>query len=92
MRFAGPFPRKKKMINQKIGPGSVGALRETASMNLDKRTIDGSVYDVVVVGAGIMGSATAYALAKRKQRVLLIEQVSTRAREVRAGPSPGRKT
>jgi len=80
------------MINQKIGPGSVGALRETASMNLDKRTIDGSVYDVVVVGAGIMGSATAYALAKRKQRVLLIEQVSTRAREVRAGPSPGRKT
>lgn len=79
------------MINQ-IDPGSVRALRETASMNLDKRTIDGSVYDVVVVGAGIMGSATAYALAKRKQRVLLIEQVSTRAREVRAGPSPGRKT
>ena len=61
-------------------------------MNLDKRTLDGSVYDVVVVGAGIMGSATAYALAKRKQRVLLTEQVSTRAREVRAGPSPGRKT
>ncbi|KAL3688718.1 hypothetical protein R1sor_015027 [Riccia sorocarpa] len=31
-------------------------------------------YDVVVVGAGIMGSSTAYELAKRKKSVLLLEQ------------------
>ncbi|KAL3688596.1 hypothetical protein R1sor_014905 [Riccia sorocarpa] len=31
-------------------------------------------YDVVVVGAGIMGSCTAYELAKRKKSVLLLEQ------------------
>lgn len=31
-------------------------------------------YDVVVVGAGVMGSATAYALASRNQRVACLEQ------------------
>ncbi|XP_061194488.1 peroxisomal sarcosine oxidase-like [Saccostrea echinata] len=31
-------------------------------------------YDVVVVGAGVEGSATAYTLAKNGQRVLLLEQ------------------
>ncbi|KAL2650570.1 hypothetical protein R1flu_018698 [Riccia fluitans] len=31
-------------------------------------------YDVVVVGAGIMGSCTTYELAKRKKSVLLLEQ------------------
>ena len=33
------------------------------------------VYDVIVVGAGIEGSATAYQLAKAGQCTLLIEQV-----------------
>ena len=33
-----------------------------------------AVYDVAVVGAGVVGSATAYALLKRGLRVLLIEQ------------------
>ena len=33
-------------------------------------------YDVVVVGAGIEGSATAYHLAKSGQKTLLLEQVS----------------
>lgn len=32
--------------------------------------------DVVVVGAGVMGSATAYHLANRGASVILIEQVS----------------
>ena len=32
-------------------------------------------YDVIVVGAGIEGSSTAYQLAKRVKRVLLLEQV-----------------
>jgi sarcosine oxidase/L-pipecolate oxidase len=32
------------------------------------------VYDVVVVGAGIMGSCTAYHIAKRGKSVLLLEQ------------------
>jgi monomeric sarcosine oxidase len=31
-------------------------------------------YDAIVVGAGVMGSATAYQLAKRGRRVLLLEQ------------------
>lgn len=31
-------------------------------------------YDAIVVGAGVMGSATAYHLAKRGRRVLLLEQ------------------
>ena len=34
-----------------------------------------SSYDVIVVGAGIQGSSTAYTLAKRGQKTLLIEQV-----------------
>lgn len=33
-----------------------------------------STYDVIIVGAGIMGSAAAYALAKHGQSVLLLEQ------------------
>ena len=32
------------------------------------------IYDVIVVGAGIMGSSTAYQLSKRGLKVLLIEQ------------------
>src|SRR5215217_3093020 len=31
-------------------------------------------YDVIVVGGGVMGCATAYHLAKRGRRVLLLEQ------------------
>jgi sarcosine oxidase len=31
-------------------------------------------FDVIVLGAGVAGSATAYQLAKRKQKVLLLEQ------------------
>lgn len=31
-------------------------------------------YDVIVLGAGVAGSATAYQLAKRKKKVLLLEQ------------------
>ncbi len=31
-------------------------------------------FDVIVLGAGVAGSSTAYQLAKRKQRVLLLEQ------------------
>eukprot|EP00897_Mesotaenium_endlicherianum_P004016 jgi/Mesen1/3642/ME000020S03170 len=34
----------------------------------------GGLYDVVVIGAGIMGSCTAYELAMRGQSVLLLEQ------------------
>ncbi|KAJ9167603.1 hypothetical protein P3X46_019220 [Hevea brasiliensis] len=34
----------------------------------------GDGFDVVVVGAGIMGSSTAYELAKRGQKTLLLEQ------------------
>ena len=44
-------------------------------MNAASGTLDGSAYDVVVVGGGIMGSATAYSLARRKKvSVLLVEQ------------------
>ena len=35
------------------------------------------VYDVVVIGAGIEGSSTAYQLAKRRKKVLLLDQVGT---------------
>lgn len=31
-------------------------------------------FDVIVLGAGAMGSAAAYYLAKQRQRVLLLEQ------------------
>ena len=34
-----------------------------------------TAYDVVVVGGGVEGSATAYHLAKDGQRTLLLEQV-----------------
>lgn len=33
-------------------------------------------YDVIVVGAGIEGSATAYQLAKKGKSTLLLEQVN----------------
>ena len=33
------------------------------------------IWDVVVVGAGIVGSCTAYTLAKKGLKVLLLEQV-----------------
>ena len=33
------------------------------------------VYDAIVVGAGIEGSATAYEIASRGRQVLLVEQV-----------------
>ncbi|CAL1353007.1 unnamed protein product [Linum trigynum] len=36
--------------------------------------LSGEQFDVIVVGAGIMGSCTAYQLAKRGQKVLLLEQ------------------
>lgn len=35
-----------------------------------------NTYDVIVLGAGVMGSAAAYALAREGQRVLLLEQFS----------------
>jgi len=35
------------------------------------------MWDTVVVGAGIEGSATAYDLAKRGRKTLLLEQVSS---------------
>ncbi|GAV62541.1 DAO domain-containing protein [Cephalotus follicularis] len=34
----------------------------------------GDEFDVIVVGAGVMGSSTAYQLAKRGQKTLLVEQ------------------
>lgn len=33
------------------------------------------MYDTIVIGAGIEGSATAYQLSKRAKHVLLLEQV-----------------
>ncbi|CAN1185070.1 Probable sarcosine oxidase [Linum perenne] len=36
--------------------------------------LNGQQFDVIVVGAGIMGSATAYQLTKRGKRVILLEQ------------------
>ena len=33
------------------------------------------IYDAIVIGAGIEGSATAYNLAKDNKKVLLLEQV-----------------
>jgi len=33
------------------------------------------LYDTIVVGAGIEGSAAAYHLAKRRRKTLLLEQV-----------------
>ena len=35
-----------------------------------------NMYDVIVVGAGIMGSAAAYSLLKQGKKTLLIDQVS----------------
>lgn len=36
--------------------------------------ISGNMFDVIVVGAGVMGSSTAYQTAKRGKRTLLLEQ------------------
>lgn len=33
------------------------------------------VFDCVVIGAGVQGSFTAYELAKRRKRTVLLEQV-----------------
>lgn len=35
----------------------------------------GDVLDCVVIGAGVQGSFTAYELAKRRKRTVLLEQV-----------------
>ena len=36
------------------------------------------MYDVAVIGAGVIGSATAYYIAKRGANVVLLEQVRIR--------------
>lgn len=36
-------------------------------------------YDIIVVGAGVMGCSAAYALAKQGKKTLLIEQVNCSA-------------
>ena len=36
----------------------------------------GMKYDVIVVGAGIMGSSAAYSLRKQGKKTLLIDQVN----------------
>lgn len=33
------------------------------------------MYDVIVIGAGVNGSAAAHALSKEKKNILLLEQV-----------------
>lgn len=43
-------------------------------MDVDAGTKSGEIYDVVVVGAGIVGSSSAYHSAKAGKRVLLLEQ------------------
>ena len=48
-----------------------------------------AAYDVVVVGAGIEGSATAYYLLKRGLNVLLLEQVCIEYLINYRTPSPG---
>ena len=55
-------------------------------------------FDVIVIGAGIEGSATAYNLSKLKKRVLLLEQVRNlnmfvmvSAQKVSAQKVPGHK-
>lgn len=35
-----------------------------------------ALFDTIVVGAGVEGSATAYSLTKHGQRTLLLEQVN----------------
>ena len=35
-------------------------------------------YDVIVIGAGVEGSSTAYQLASRGKKILLLEQVSNK--------------
>ena len=45
-------------------------------MNSKRMTSNSQVFDVIVVGAGVEGSATAYQLIKNgAKRVLLLEQV-----------------
>ena len=44
-----------------------------ASTTWDGSDVSGN-YDVIVIGAGIMGSCTAYEIEKRGLRVLLLEQ------------------
>ena len=39
------------------------------------------IYDAIVVGAGVEGSATAYSLAKQGKDVLLLEQVRVCGRD-----------
>lgn len=41
------------------------------------------VYDCVVIGAGVQGSFTAYELAKRRKRTVLLEQVGRASVSVR---------
>lgn len=44
------------------------------SSPLKVQQLHGKVFDVVVVGAGVLGASAAYALARRGQRVLILEQ------------------
>lgn len=43
-------------------------------LNIAKMTTTGE-YDCIVIGAGVQGSFTAYQLAKRNKKTLLLEQV-----------------
>ena len=45
-------------------------------------TMDGVTWDVIVVGAGVVGSAAAYQLAKQGFKTLLIEQVARMHRKM----------
>lgn len=43
--------------------------------SLEKMASGSIVYDVAVIGAGVIGSAAAYQIAKNGSRVILLEQV-----------------
>lgn len=75
VHFNFPFNKSTGLSHDTTKQGSVCHIRVN-TVRLNIINMDSNVYDVIIVGAGIEGSATAYQVAKRGKSSLLLEQVS----------------
>ncbi|XP_049349948.1 probable sarcosine oxidase [Solanum verrucosum] len=65
-------PQLQKLISPVPSPTQKTEQTQTKKRKKMEKSIE--IFDVIVIGAGIMGSCTAYQTSKRNQKTLLLEQ------------------